>query len=375
MGRSQKQSGSTRLPPFMGKESWIVYYNRFQEIADRKGWNDEQCLDELLPRLQGGAGEFVFNQLSRHIRQDYRALIKELNSRFRVIENPRTFQIKFSHRDQLPNESVENFVADLKRLYDKAHPKRDHRTRNEDLLRRFLDGLSNDKASFHVEHIKGPSDIDEAAYEVINFLEARNPLYGQNNERRHKNLTRMVKPADDSDSDDEIDQVTTSVRSIPKQTTKHSNSMKPVKSQNGELENNPDNAIHNRIEHLENLVKDLTNVKQSELYSNARQLNPPTKFSQTQGRETRTCYNCGIAGHLSRDCKRPRRQVHQSTNGYHGAAEFIPRHPSTHQSMNPPHYAYIPQTGVNMPNAPGPQTIPIPQAKPGNPDVSRPHLN
>ena len=72
----------------------------------------------------------------------------------------------------------------------------------------------------------------------------------------------MVNPADDSDSDDAIDPVTASVRSILKQPPKHSNSMKPVKGQNMELENNPDNVMQNRIEHLENLVKDLTNVKQ-----------------------------------------------------------------------------------------------------------------
>ncbi len=162
-----------RLPPFTGKESWKVYFNRFEEIADRRGWNSERRLDELLPKLQGDAGEFVFDQVAPGVRRDYRALTKELNSRFRVIVNPRTFQIRFSHRDQEPNESVEKYVADLKRLYDKAHPMRDRRTRDEDLLRRFLDGLANEEARFHVEYIKGPRDIDEAAYEVANFVESR----------------------------------------------------------------------------------------------------------------------------------------------------------------------------------------------------------
>ena len=148
---------NTKLPAFNGKESWTVYYNRFQEVADRRGWNDEQCLDELIPKLQGNAGDFVFNQLSSRVRRNYRSLVNELNSRFRVIENPRTFQMQFSHRDQKTGEAVESYVAELKRLYDKGHTRRDTRTRNEDLLRIFMDGLLNEKASFHVEYIKGPT--------------------------------------------------------------------------------------------------------------------------------------------------------------------------------------------------------------------------
>ena len=52
---------------------------------------------------------------------------------------------------------MEEYTADLKRLYNKAHPSRDHQTR-EELLRRFLDGLSDSQARFHVEYM-GPDNI------------------------------------------------------------------------------------------------------------------------------------------------------------------------------------------------------------------------
>ena len=79
---------NTKLPAFTGKESWTVCYNHFQEVANRRGWNDEQCLDELIPKLQGNAGEFVFNQLSSCVRRNDRSLVNELNSRFRAMETP-----------------------------------------------------------------------------------------------------------------------------------------------------------------------------------------------------------------------------------------------------------------------------------------------
>ena len=77
-------------------------------------------------------------------------------------------------------ETVEEYAAELKHLYDKAHPDRDGDTRAEDLLRRFLDGLKNEQARFQVEHVKEPSNIDEAVYQVVNFLEAKRQAGGAN---------------------------------------------------------------------------------------------------------------------------------------------------------------------------------------------------
>ena len=59
----------------------------------------------------------------------------------------------------------------MKKLYSKAYHNRPGRTQHEDLVRRFLNGLADDKARFHVEYIKDPQDIDETVYEAVNFIE------------------------------------------------------------------------------------------------------------------------------------------------------------------------------------------------------------
>ena len=163
----------TKLPPFLGKESWEVWINRFQDVAAMRGWNTERKLYEIIPLLQGIAGDFVYGQLTSEVRRDYDLLTQELTYRFRKVETRKTHAVKFSHRDQNNSETPQEFAADLKRLYDKAHPKRDKQTRTEDLLRRFLDGLKDGSASFHVEYVKEPVDIDEAVNAVISFVEAK----------------------------------------------------------------------------------------------------------------------------------------------------------------------------------------------------------
>ena len=98
--RNRPRDHGTKLPPFTGKEPWEIWYNRFVDVAQRHGWNEDDKLDELLPRLQGQAGEFVFGQLSRRTRQSFGDLARELKNRFRRVETARTFQAKFSNRDK-----------------------------------------------------------------------------------------------------------------------------------------------------------------------------------------------------------------------------------------------------------------------------------
>lgn len=79
-------------------------------------------------------------------------------------------------------------------------------------MRKFLDGLFDEKASFQVEYIKEPNNIDEAVHEVVRFQETRST---NKTERRQKQVARSTKsnrgylgPADTSDTDDEDDEGT-----------------------------------------------------------------------------------------------------------------------------------------------------------------------
>ena len=146
----------------------------------------------MLPRL---AGEFVYGQLNPTVRRSYTELVSELNSRLRVVETTKIYRTLFSNRDQKFGESHESYAAELKRLYEKAYPNRDPSTRAKDLLRRFMDGLVDEKVHFHIEYIKEPSNIDQAVYEAVNFQETKwKPSNTDSQERRSRRPTRMVRP-------------------------------------------------------------------------------------------------------------------------------------------------------------------------------------
>lgn len=204
----QRHNKDVKLPPFTGdREKWTVWFTRFEDIADRRGWSDDDRLDELLPRLQGSAGEFVYDQLTLRIRRSYPMLVRELETRFRRVESTKTYGTMFSRRNQKYGETVEEYAADLKRLYDKAHPRRDQETREEDLLRRFLDGLHDDRNRFQVEFIKSPRSIDEAVSEVVNLIETRKRVNDleQGDRRARKPVRACGLEESDSEGSDDSD--------------------------------------------------------------------------------------------------------------------------------------------------------------------------
>ena len=199
--RTSTRSYHPRLPPFTGQEPWRVYYNRFQDVASLEGWTETDRLRELLPRLQGQAGEFVYEQLGHNVRTNFRSLVHELKNRFRKVETARTFGARFSNRNQNAGESAEDYAAELKRLYDKAHSNRDVETRREDLLRRFLDGVIDDSARFQVEYVKEPRDIDDAVYEVVNFTETKRRPPTDPGDSRSRRPTRIIRDGSAEETD------------------------------------------------------------------------------------------------------------------------------------------------------------------------------
>ena len=74
---SQKRCWAPRsgrlVSPFTAKrESWTVWFAQFEAIADDNDWSGPERLSMLLPKLQGAAGEYVFEVLPKRIRSDYR---------------------------------------------------------------------------------------------------------------------------------------------------------------------------------------------------------------------------------------------------------------------------------------------------------------
>ena len=292
----------SNIPPFTGKETWKVWFTRFKDIAKRQGWDDEEKLDILLPKLQGEAGSFVYDQLSSKVRNNYKLLKLELKNRFRQVENPKTYSTMFAARRQKANESIESFAADLKRIYDKAYARRDSKTRDEDLLRKFLDGLQDTKAAFHVEFVKDPKNIDTAVDEVINFQEVH-----KKQARTIRRVDIMAESAEYLSSDEEPEYMIARASGRPtKFPTKFNHTVNSS--------NRPDleSKIVAMTKQLEEMKSNLRHPEQPvqsfqapQSSGSFNQYNESSPDLTTNGWSLRHCYKCGQPGHWKRDCQVP----------------------------------------------------------------------
>ncbi|CAC5381151.1 unnamed protein product [Mytilus coruscus] len=192
--RSKSKIGfsNAKLPSFTGKEKWEVWINRFEAVANLQNWGNKTKLSELLTRLQGEAGDFVFDQLNSKTLKNYSKLATELKNRFGVFENKRTYKVQFNRRTQKPNEDTADYAAELKRIYDKAYSNRHAKVRQEDLLQRFLMGLSDNEARIHIELTKDPKTIEEAVQEVITYRETTSETQ-EGNSRKNTKVRQLKK--------------------------------------------------------------------------------------------------------------------------------------------------------------------------------------
>ena len=207
---------NVKLPAFTGNcnDSWKVWYSRFTTVANLNNWDEPTRLSELVQRLQGTAADFVFDEIPQGIISDFPSLpslVHELGLRFQTVETNKTFRVQFGKRTQRIGESVEDYSAELKRIYDKAYPGRNPEMRRQLLLQQFLNGLRDKQAKFAVEYFKEPCTIEEAVHNLVTYTEAQQ---GHNfDTSRPNDHTKSVRflsgvsvdgeEADDDSSDDE----------------------------------------------------------------------------------------------------------------------------------------------------------------------------
>ena len=109
-------------------------------------WSDYCKLVHLTSRLRGKAHAF-YHACTPPQRSDYQSLCEELKKRFTPFQLMAVQTQLFHDRRQSPQESVDDFAEDLRRLYSKSYAERfwtsveAERMEETNLVNQFVTGL------------------------------------------------------------------------------------------------------------------------------------------------------------------------------------------------------------------------------------------
>ena len=94
----------------------------FDDVASTRGWDYEKCLDMLLSKLQGPAGDNLFVELSSEEHTNYKVLIKHLKHWFCKVESAKTYVTVIWRQNQRASKTEKAYVAELKCIYGNPYP-------------------------------------------------------------------------------------------------------------------------------------------------------------------------------------------------------------------------------------------------------------
>lgn len=250
-------------PSFDGSTPWKDFLVQFELIAELNGW-DERCRSLQLAASLRGPAQAVLADLEPRRRRSFHLLVDVLEQRFGSSNQTEVFKAMLRNRSRKPTESLPELAHDIKRLLSRAYPDASREMKETLAKDFFIDALGDGDVKWKVYQARARS-LEEAVtvaveFEAFTLAETK------------KNPTRKL-----------------AVRTVNEKTEPN-----PKSGTVDELTKTLTEALAKGFENLTQQLSQLQAGKNMVGHGKSK------KKRTNDGK----CWECGEAGHFSRDCPR-----------------------------------------------------------------------
>ena len=182
-----------KTPQFSGKTGeWENFEYRFERVARKLRWDDQEKLDQLTTNLHDKALSFV-RSLPPGADDDFNTLMGHLRRRFRSLERPDILRRQLPDVRQRVDENLEDFADRIREMASSAYRSYGCMNTVDDAgIEAFLRGLRDRNVSILAAN-RGPFVTIQAALDAAQHTEANQKTLGRGSATgRHVSFTSDV---------------------------------------------------------------------------------------------------------------------------------------------------------------------------------------
>src|SRR5678815_3686304 len=266
-------------------ESFLV---QFEVCARHNKWTASDKMDYLRCSLEKAATQLLWD-FGAQPSVSYEELTERLRQRYGTEGQAETFRAQLYYRRQRPEENLSDLLHEIRRLVVLAYPVPSNETTQIIAKDAFLEAMRARELSLKVRE-REPKNLDEA-YRTALRLEAYQRTNDSDDRRRPPNRVRGTQETDLS----------------------------------AQLQAQMDRFLATQKDEQRRFQREIER-RIDEQFRELRQRNPPEDTNRDarperdragppeNQRRSMTCFNCGRAGHIARNCRQARRQNRRNEN-------------------------------------------------------------